>query len=404
MRAIKAFFRIIFFIVLIFSLIASLMFLAFRNIIFSPDRIADYLTGHDYGNVVVECVREEIENKAMLLELGGEIFNDSISDSEIISCAKAYIRSIASHFTDGTDVVPADFQSDGLYQEIARALDEYAAANNVGIEEGSQEKIYSTMCSAVSSKINMISSEYIQKGIPIISGLRSYVRYGYIFCAAAMLSFVILFLLDIKKLSAAVYSSAAAVWCGAALGFIPALLFRIYNFPEKTALARSPLKELIRNATGLILGRILLFFGIVLLLSGALLAISIFVCAKKAAKEGEQRRGNSPGSETSGKNGSGKKNKKSSAHGGKPSKQKNKKTDGKDDNPRAVWDTALGEGGFGADDYNEDNDLYETMMFLDQNSRVPEYYDPEDSDFDIDEENNMQEINKDDSQSPDKNN
>lgn len=253
--------------------------------------LADELGASNLTDMVCEAVKDELEIKTMLFQLGTDTFYKAVSEEEIKMLTRSFMHNLAEHFIEGKPIELPYFESDALRQQIETDLTAYAEANGLEVEEGSVDDIYTVYCGITSSKVAVIAKSFLD-ALPTLEKYTPYLNYGPHAALVAAVSAVLLILLNRKKLLSGAYAVLGWVWSGAALVFIPCYAFRLYDLPSRIALARSPLKELVRNAVNAVLDRVVLGSGTVLLIAFAFLTVTIIAMtlrtSKKSARQNEQ--------------------------------------------------------------------------------------------------------------------
>ena len=275
MKVIKTMARFFVGAMLVLSVLVSLLFIPLRGIIFSEDYLVDRLTGGYLDTKVVETVRKNMAKSTELYLPCGDTFNRSVEDDEIIAYAHSSVRNIVRHFVYDEEVPKPAFESDNLYNALVTEMSAYADENNLELEDDAIDEIYEALCYGVRKQL-MFYGIGIFNQMPSFADYKLIINSGYVFIALAVICFVVLVWKNRKSIWSRLYNGFTAVWLGAAVGFIPLVMLKLYNIPERSAFSDTPqMKELIRNIHDLFIDRLLLSFGLAFIVSTILVIVSI---------------------------------------------------------------------------------------------------------------------------------
>lgn len=282
MKVIKTVSRFFLGILLCLSVFISLMFLPFRGIMFSEDYLTEKITSGYFDINVVETVRKNMKKSTELYLPCGDVFNRTVNDEEITEYAHSSVRNIVRHFVHGEEVPKPQFESENLYNGLVAEMADYADENNIELEDDSIDELYEALCKGVRKQL-MFYGIGIFNQLPSFADHKILINSCYAFILFAVISFVILLRKKGKNIWSRLYLVFTVVWLGTALGFVPAIMLKIFNLPERSAFSDTPqMKEFIRNLHDLILDRLLLSFGFAFIISTVLVIVSIVgvICHK----------------------------------------------------------------------------------------------------------------------------
>ena len=275
MKAIKTLVRFLVGVMLCLSVVISLIFIPLRGVVFSEDYLTEKLTGGYLDAKVVETVRENIAKSTELYLPCGDTFNRSVEDEEIIAYAHSSIRNIVRHFVYDEDIPKPEFESENLYNALVSEMGAYAEENDLELQDDAIDEIYEALCYGVRKQL-MFYGIGIFNQIPSYANYKSVIYFGYAFIGIAVVCFVVLIWKNGKSIWNRLYNAFTAVWLGTAVGFIPLIMLKLYNIPERSAFSYTPqMKELIRNIHDLFVDRLLLSFGVGFIVSTVLVIIAI---------------------------------------------------------------------------------------------------------------------------------
>lgn len=286
MKIFKGIIKAIIGILLLISVLITTLSFALHTLT-NTSKLANDLADDNLTSMVCEAVKEEIEVKTMLFQLGSDTFYKCVTNDEMAALTRSFMKNLVEHYVEGKNLNMPYFESEALKAQIEADLQLYASENGLEIEEGSVEEIYHIYCGIVSSKCAVVSQDYLE-ALPTFEKHTKHLGYGPIALVVSVILVILYILVDIKKVLSGLYGVFAWIWSAGALVFIPTFAFHLYDLPSRIAIGRSPLKELVRNILDAVLYRTIGSGFLVLL--GATLALITVIAILVAKAPGSSRR------------------------------------------------------------------------------------------------------------------
>ncbi len=252
-------------------------------------KLTEELAAPNVTDLICEEVYNAIEIKTVNLSLGSDTFRSSVTEDEIILCAREHIRDLTRHMLYGEALSEPDFQSDALYSQIVADLRKYAQENGVEITEGSEETIYESFCETVNINVSILAKKYIDI-IPTVENYIGYTDYFVIFIISSLAVAGLVIVIDLKKFLQGMYYTLLSFWIGGTLAFVPFTVVNGYDIPSRIVLDRSPLKELIRNFVNSLFSRVINVSSIVLVITACLVFTLMICMISREAKRHKSRK------------------------------------------------------------------------------------------------------------------
>ena len=254
------------------------------NVNFYTSRITD----NEYSDILYNSVSEEINKRINTIQISQEGVMSVIDKNELNRMSESIVSDITEYILHRTEYKPVRYENKSLKETIEKELNAFAAEHNMTVQEGSVDEIYKFVTDIISSEINLIHKSYLDK----IPPLEKYVRaagFYYIFIIITAICSAAVLIINRKNILKGLYAVLSPLWIANCAVFIPAVMFSIYDFPPRIALAESPLKLFISNTIYGFTGIVCTVTGVILTVLTLALAANIFFVVRKGAASKRRR-------------------------------------------------------------------------------------------------------------------
>ena len=270
------------------TLVTLIMLLSgfFNFTVCNADKMAKKVVNTEFVDTAYELCLDDLESQCLYLVLPFEEMAKCVDKAEIKRVLLINVKEVFDAVFNKNEFNPVFYNSEYFKGAVDTYLDNYLKENAVTVTDGAAEEITAALTGTVDLQLDVVNVGYIDeirnmKPLMALFGLVSFV-----FIPSLLLTAILVFMIIIlyrKNMVGGVYYALTACWAGVVVIFIPAILIKLYNLPDKLIFSRSVIKIFLANGISTVSDSLVLMSA--LIFSAFSIGLLITYSLKKKNKE-----------------------------------------------------------------------------------------------------------------------
>ena len=259
----------------------------FKYTVRDTEKIADKVVDSAFVDTVYGFCLSDLESQCLYLVLPYEDLAKCVDREDIRRLLTVNCSGALSAVLNNGEFVPAPYDSARFKGAVDAYLDSYVKEHAVTVTEGTSEKIAAELTDTVSARLSVVNTKYIDviRNIKSLSAALGILSSGFIpLLIVTAVLIVLLIILYRKNIVYSVYYILTACWAGSVMIFVPVILLKLYNLPDKLILSHSTIKVFLANAISVVSDSLTLMSALLF----AVFSLSLIIVYSLRGKSGKK--------------------------------------------------------------------------------------------------------------------